>query len=166
MPFLPTDTECNGLFPSICGNKMHPTMNYNFLCTGCIPRPYGKCLSDLIIPGLCDTSCDKEEPQGEPSLHASIDFYNDPTQVGEALYIHYTVTNDGEVPVENVVATLPDNEIELGTLDPGDYFTGASIYTLTAEDVTRGYADAYVVAVGTYQGRTITYDVERKYYID
>ena len=58
MPFLPTDTECNGLFPSICGNKMHPTMNYNFLCTGCMPRPYGDCLSDLLIPDICLNECD------------------------------------------------------------------------------------------------------------
>lgn len=58
MPYLPTDTECNKLLPSICGNKMTPTMDYSYECTGCINRPLGDCMSELLVPDVCIGECD------------------------------------------------------------------------------------------------------------
>lgn len=60
MPFIPTNKECNALFPSLCGNKIHPMMDYGFNCNGCINRPHGKCLDKMLIPGVCDMGCDGE----------------------------------------------------------------------------------------------------------
>lgn len=60
MPFIPTNTECNDLLPGICGNQMKPTVDYSFTCTGCISRPYGDRLSDLLIPNECLPKCDED----------------------------------------------------------------------------------------------------------
>lgn len=61
MPFIPSDKECEDMIPSICGNKMVPMMDYTMECIECMPRPYGKCLDELLIPDICDTRCEQEE---------------------------------------------------------------------------------------------------------
>ena len=57
MPYIPIDTECNELIPSICENAIVPVMDFSFVCNGCMPRPHGDCLDELLIPDICDIEC-------------------------------------------------------------------------------------------------------------
>ena len=55
MPFFPVTDECEDKMPSLCGNKITPY--FSDLCSGCMPRPHGDCLDELLIPDICEESC-------------------------------------------------------------------------------------------------------------
>lgn len=144
--------ECDDLIASSCGGKKAPFLSKN--CTGCMPRPYAHCLENLMIPKVCDMGCDSE--QVTPSIDITIDFGSSPQGVGDNLFIEYTITNDGDVPLDNVVANLMGESFELGSFDVGAYFTGSNIYTLTTDDVLRGYVKVSASAQGEYESEIVS----------
>ena len=78
----------------------------------------------------------------------------DPVNVGDVITYTFTVTNTGNVPLDDV--TVVDEMAGLiwvvgpnvGSLAPGESASASATYTVTAEDVARGSVDNLAVAAG------------------
>lgn len=79
-----------------------------------------------------------------------------PVKLNETIHYTVTVTNNGNVTIENVTVDdeLTDNHWKAGTLKPGESKTFDTQYTVKAEDIAKGK----VVNVATADGRDSTGD--------
>ncbi len=72
---------------------------------------------------------------------------------GDTVTYTFTVTNTGNVTLEDVAATDPltggDVTLDVTTLAPGDVATGTATYTLTQDDVDAGSVENTASATGT-----------------
>jgi gliding motility-associated-like protein/uncharacterized repeat protein (TIGR01451 family) len=71
--------------------------------------------------------------------------------IGEVITYSYVVTNNGDVTLTNVIVTDPltGTVTNVGTLEPGASATITGNYTVTQEDLIRGFIENTATATGT-----------------
>ncbi len=105
-----------------------------------------------------------------PMPSISIDKDADPKEyynVGDEITYTFTVTNTGNVTLENVIVDDPEVGIEFGpiTLDPGESDVFTHIYTITQENVEDGEFVNIANASGWYEDEKVEDEDEETIYL-
>ena len=83
-------------------------------------------------------------------------------KVGQVIKYTYTVTNLGNVPINDIAVADNKNTVVIknGTLAPGKSVKGTGAYTITQDDITAGSVTNTATATGTFNGNTVTTNTE------
>lgn len=165
---IPFEPICEDIIPSLCGNKYTPMMDYTYECSECMPRPYGKCLDEMLIPDVCDLRCEdvwEHEEEQVALIQLELTLNNSPSQAGDIIDKTFTATNVGNVPIYNfrIINGSLETVLTDAVLDVGETVSVNDSSVLIQDSVNRGYVILVCSATGMANGEEIWVHDDMRY---